>query len=308
MKPDQRLHLKLRKWFAILGVLAAIGAEAQQWCPPGARFVYSTYYYLWDGYIEWQYSGDTLMSDGRQAKILRGESSYYWPGADSIITAGRGQWFTYSENDVIYLMDVNNQWDTLFNFQLAIGERWNLPHMMQFDSTYCDTNSYAIVLDTGIRNINGQSLRWQYVAFTYRSRIPLSAFTDTVFERIGTLSSYLLPTVNCWQEGGLGELRCYSDDAFPEFKSGWTSDKSCYHLFSALDEKQETLRIYPNPTNDYLQLNIDQELTYQILSMQGVCVQKGASRGRIDVLNLPPGIYILLLEGEVIRFVKSRAY
>lgn len=289
--------------------LSYVKVNAQQWCPPGAKFVYSTYYYLYNGYEEYVYEGDSLFADGVLAHKLKGSWSGYSPILDSIFVSGPWLSFTYSSNDVIYVRDYYDEWDTLFNFQLGIGGRWNLPHMMQFDTAACDSNSHAIVLDTGRRIIQGHDLRWQYVNFIHRTGQPWHHFNyvDTIYERIGTISTFLFPTVNCWIEGGKGELRCYSDSTFPEYTSGWTRslNRSCYHLFSTYDEKLEEPHIFPNPTDRYLFLTDGTNAPYQIINGHGQTVQQGEVDEYIDVSTLPEGLYILLIDKRVYRFMKT---
>jgi hypothetical protein len=76
-------------------------------------------------------------------------------------------------------------------------------------------------------------------------------------------------------------------------------------------ETERELRVYPNPTTDYVFLTgYGKEWRYVIHSVQGKMVYSGNVSERIDVSELPPGLYFLSLtdnSGEfsrVFRFVK----
>lgn len=69
---------------------------------------------------------------------------------------------------------------------------------------------------------------------------------------------------------------------------------------------KEYLNIYPNPTSDFLHIDhLAGESDYTIQNIQGQLIQKGKTFGRIDVVNLPTGNYILELEGNSHKFQKK---
>jgi hypothetical protein len=91
---------------------------------------------------------------------------------------------------------------------------------------------------------------------------------------------------------------------------------SIYDVSIAKIEKINTLKIYPNPANNFININGITESTAQIsiFNMQGVLVsninvEKGSINERIDIQNLSSGVYLIQLstDNEIVqkRFIKE---
>ena len=68
----------------------------------------------------------------------------------------------------------------------------------------------------------------------------------------------------------------------------------------------EEIFIYPNPSNDYIDINNAEEIwKLQIINMNGEKIDIKPSGSRIDVSFLSKGIYILNFNNNFIKFVKN---
>ena len=68
----------------------------------------------------------------------------------------------------------------------------------------------------------------------------------------------------------------------------------------------EEIVIYPNPSNDYININYDEEIwKLQIINMNGEKIDVKPSKSSIDISFLSKGIYILNFNNNFIKFVKN---
>ena len=78
---------------------------------------------------------------------------------------------------------------------------------------------------------------------------------------------------------------------------------------STNDFKLKTLKIYPNPTSDFIMINgLTTEASYEIYNTIGQKVKRGVvlENEKIDIQNLTNGIYVLKLgDGNRVRFIKE---
>ena len=81
----------------------------------------------------------------------------------------------------------------------------------------------------------------------------------------------------------------------------------CNTVLGVADPKLKTT-VYPNPTSNFVQVNIREMTTYQLISCVGQIVSKGivsSSKNQIDLSKLPAGLYYLQINGEVIKLIKT---
>ena len=75
-----------------------------------------------------------------------------------------------------------------------------------------------------------------------------------------------------------------------------------------VDEVSSSAKIYPNPTKDFLIVDLEKENTFEIISSSGQMVLKGKISkldNKINVQELPNAIYYLKVDGQVFKFFKS---
>ena len=174
--------------------------------------------------------------------------------------------------------------------------------------------STLFVLDTGTLIINSVALKYQVVQFMFPLSVLPVPYQDTIIERIGFINSYFLPYDYCTAviDGNEGAwFRCYSDNSFATYKPHFLYN--CDFILGADElENNSGIKIYPNPVNDNLNLEIKypgsekMELTvYNVLGEK--IFQRNVTAGK-TILNssgFSKGIYFLRLAGRNVSTSKS---
>lgn len=72
-------------------------------------------------------------------------------------------------------------------------------------------------------------------------------------------------------------------------------------------KKHDDVRIYPNPVADLIQIEgLNQLNYYRINSITGQKVMDGEiTSGKLDISNLEPGVYLLIIDKKQLRFIKK---
>ncbi len=99
---------------------------------------------------------------------------------------------------------------------------------------------------------------------------------------------------------------------FDEVGNLWLIDTFGLHkiefkrLFThATSLPENEIEIFPNPASDYLNISGFEGLNYQLFNTHGALIQSGTCNSRINVSDLPKGIYYLRVEEMTARFVKE---
>jgi hypothetical protein len=290
-------------------LIFSITLQAQTWSPSGATWHYSfmnAFYTI--GYIKISYTGDTIIGN-QSVKIMEkfGHTYNYWN--NQFYSGVFDYEYTFEDAGIVYVWFDNN-WDTLYNFNASIGDKWSYAKQPNFPS--CDGNSYLTVLDTGTTIINNKSLKFLVLQFHHDSILFFQP-VDTLIEIIGFKNSYMFPYDYCdaafdVNEGG--GLRCYSDDNFPLYNPYYPYN--CDFIVGFDEETTKDLFvIYPNPVTSVLNikgLSDPGNYSYNIYSMKGRLVQSGKLNERTEVTELSSGIYFLKLfdnfNSAYLKFIK----
>jgi hypothetical protein len=288
------------KQFTIVCIISllSINLKAQTWCPPEATW----YYGMTDGYTKFFYTSDTIINSIQCKKIA---SYYEWHYGPMHYFGNGANQYTYSQTGVTYLYNNqsgHNQFDTLFNINAQIGDKWKIPYVM--DSVCADSFKQITVLNKGNKIINGIPLKWLYIK---HYRFPLVNYiTDTVIENMGFSSAfYFHPIMYC---SGVDEathdgLRCYSDSTFgsyirnPLMPCDFTiSTDEMYHNIN--------FSLYPNPSNDNLTITVSDNKKldyYEIINITGKIIDKviiNDKTFKVETKNLREGIYLVRIIGN----------
>lgn len=124
---------------------------AQQWCPPGAQWVYDTGNPLLDSEMQLAYAGDTMI-DGFPAQRIDRLSRMFWQGTLTETVQPSG--FTRTDGDVVWEWN-GIEWDTLYWFSALPGDEWQ--PFWPFGEV-CPDHSWH-VMDTATIVVDGISLR-----------------------------------------------------------------------------------------------------------------------------------------------------
>lgn len=301
--------------FLVLSIAFAVNAYSQNWCPAGATWYYTDESATMSGYSKLTYSHDTIINS-IGCKII----THYAEG-DGIFGHYAGfrfssPYFTYEQNGVAYLYnnkEGNNKFDTLFNINAQIGDKWRFPLV---DTICADSTYFMKVLNTGTKTLNGFNLKWLYIKtgpIPYPGSGDFLYGFDTITERFGPRYDdicYGLICNNSADECAHGGLRCYSDDAFGVYSTGLTS--SCDYLTGTTETqiRQEILKIYPTLAQSQITLEFDLTVpisaSIEIRNILGQSVKiidnitfsNSKNKIEIDVSEFSKGLYFLEVQNE----------
>jgi hypothetical protein len=288
----------MKSKFLLFALFFSTLSFAQNWAPAGAKWHY-TYIGFSSGYVEIANIGDTIIA-GQTCKKLQKTFN----GLQFGVTPTNYVFdttYTYESNGVVYVLE-QNQWKTLYNFNAVVGEHWPMAPMPEFGG--CTVNSQLKVMATGTKVINAQTLKYLVVDFC-NPDLTSQGFQDTIIEKIGFTSSYMLPFDICTMafdgnEGG--PFRCYSDDNFSTYKPFFAND--CEFLVGLEENQMHELAIYPNPSSGEFTIEAPLEAGQVIelydLNGQKVYTQKVTNSEFSQTLeiDLSTGMYLLKLMSQ----------
>lgn len=304
------LYKKILKAISVVMICFICGstAHAQHWCLPGSTWYYEADFFGRNGYQKYTYVGDTLVNNINCKKISTYFKEYRWATSGEIHEYFGQPYYTYEQNGVTYLYNNlfgENKFDTLFNFNAQIGDKWRVALV---DTACSDSLYYMTVLDTGSQVINGINLKWLYVKqgpfdgvgagfiYTY----------STILERFGYK----------FDEGEYGicygatvdyqhtTFRCYSDSTFGIYSIN--PSIACDYVDTDIAESKQnsiSLSLFPNPSNDELNIIFDGltpiEGSIEIRDMMGKVIHKTPIKSGVvynySTLQLPRSIYTVSL-------------
>lgn len=268
---------------------------AQNWAPAGAKWHY-TYIGFSSGYVEIANVGDTIIAGQTCQKLQKTFNGLQFGVTPTTYIFDTS--YTYENNGVVYVLE-QNQWKTLYNFNAVVGEHWPMAPMPEFGG--CTVNSQLKVLATGTKVINAQTLKYLVVEFC-NPDLTSQGFQDTIIEKIGFTSSYMLPFDMCTMafdgnEGG--PFRCYSDDNFSTYKPFYAND--CEFLVGLDENQMQKLAIFPNPSAGKFTIEaaLEPGQVIALYNLNGQQVFKqdilNSALNQALEVNLKPGMYVLQL-------------
>jgi len=158
-----------------------------------------------------------------------------------------------------------------------------MSHTYEFNGVVNTKNSYIYIVDpTGVNiplSIYFNSTEWVMTA-----DLQLLFFNENIPEGV-------LPPNTGWVSEGCGV-------------DGTLIIEGGVNLSNEYFETDEFL-IFPNPVIEELNINaFNTEKTYNIFDMQGRILKNGKAFSKIDVSNLKEGVYLLVIDSHVHKFVK----
>ena len=251
---------------------------------------------------------DTIV-DNRTINIFRKIACRENSGGELIIFDLRPLYIR-QEGGIIEFSENLMSFDTLFNFNLKIGESWTIPERNFISGEPTGSTLERTVLDTFHITINDSPM------FCQTAKAPQNSFVDTIFQDIGSGLSFILPfdgqTIADSDEGGF--LRCFKNDRVGviDFQSTLMYrcpqcllsdfEYSCDQL-SSLGEtptRNSTFSVFPNPVSNTLHIQSDTEQITQvdIYNLNGQLIlheQSDHVSKEMDLDNLSPGMYYILI-------------
>ena len=160
------------------------------------------------------------------------------------------------------------------------------------DSTYLNTSDLdTLVL---INSVNATNYLWQYSTDLINWSNVVDDTTDLPISYQDTLGYYRV---------------IVSNPECPKDTSDMVEIRYFDPTLSILEELEDVnIKLYPNPTNDYIYIETEEQLKFQLYSMNGSLIleeeiQKGSTR--ISLLDIGSGSYIVNIIRQSKRFIKK---
>lgn len=294
--------MKFREFLNGCCVLLFATAEAQQWCPSGATWIYDTGSPWTTALTQYAYTGDTVV-DGHLAQRIEVDGQITdWFGEDTVIVTTGPDLVTRLVDEVVMLwLPVAETWDTLYWFGAELGDHWQPPWAFGAE---CPPDYGLFVLETGTMNVDGVELRTLLVERRQGSQSIGSP--EWIAERIGTLSGYFLPMADC---GGVIEcyctFGCYQDQTIQYPSTG--QDCAIPTAVNGPPEQDAAFSVWPNPSHGFLQYMASTPESVDIMVRDGMgryVFKRGASPscGTLDLSGLAEGSYSVTFSiGNMVR-------
>lgn len=297
------LYLLLSFYF--MSILLDI--QCQEWAPIGAEWRYRTELSptndVWYDLI--RIEKDTLITgqECRKYTIYQEFVNQETPVFDSF-------GFTYERNDSIFFWH-QDAFYLQYDFSALSGDTITIP-TPDFGYEPQTTDSFIVVLDRIKTELIGLSQTPLQKYYTHSIYGTLDYFDNGYYQTIGSKSVWGGLTTDITPVGLIfNDLRCYKDNDIEILGI----DINCSYP-TAYDELIEpiTIRLYPNPTADYLNIFfgiIDRKnFTYIVLNSQGKQVYQLdnkflSSNYMIKVKDWPVGQYFLKIKDGKNRLIKT---
>ena len=256
-----------------------------------------------DGGITYQhleYAADTTVS-GKDVVIIIRTNTLYDKNEQSEVTRE----YLYEEEGVVYWWNKDmEEFTPLYDFGAEAGDEWEIKVGLESITMHVDTVEYQ-----------------EYEGCLYKMLIVSDEndlFNGTIVCGIGHLTSFfpekLMTRGKDYRVDG---MRCYWRNGELVFKYG---DRDCDEVYEEWHNGIEedgpstgsgTLTVYPNPTHGVLVVETQclashPTQTYCISNVMGQTLMSGvitAETQRIDVTNLPQGMYFISIGDTTCKFV-----
>lgn len=288
----------LRRSISLLVLVLTLTCQAQNWCPPGAKWTHE-YADVLGGYFGVQrveYVGDTVLGGYVAQRLDQTHVVAPW-GTTDYAPYSTLSLFTRYDNDIVFIWDNVSTYDTLFWFGSEPGDHWRAPGWPD------DGNIVLTVVDTATVDIDGVPLR----------RLVVEPFPglpiDTLYERIGGQFLYL----NGWTwfvtDMPWNGLMCYSDQEIEYAVPGVSECGFTLSVADVVHAKEN--EPFPNPGTDHFTLSLPPgPHTIAVFDGSGRLLSQQRTkdlRTVIDTAHLPAGIYAVRVDDSPrsMRWVKK---
>lgn len=215
--------------------------------------------------------------------------------------------YQYENNGIIYEY-VNNQFYTLFDFNLVAGDTWSTS--VPFPSPFAfatgnppDTIVNIIVDSVSSLIINGQNRKLLYV----HSQNNDWEFLNPIIEGIGSAGGFH-PYIYGWLDFDLPFFRCYEDSVI-----NYSVYTPCDNIINDVNEYYHTISdlVYPNPFSDRLIIKYTGTMSWiKLFDIYGKelivdIISNVNNTVDIDTSKLAAGAYFVIINNRKHYIVKG---
>lgn len=243
--------------------------------------------------------GDTLVGSVLWTKIFSTSDSVSF---SNLTFSGKLR----EENNIVFFMDTTNNIDTLYNFNLQIGD--SVAYNFGFGNNYLFVTNIDSFIIAGVYNKR----------FYFSEPTGMTAFTilhEIWFEGIGSIHGPLFPvkpTVFSTEIPDSLFLTCYKINDSIIWNNPNYNDCYINIVLSSNDfqEKNRNIFTYPNPVSNKLiielPLDFKESFVISVFNIEGNLIKKQISNNNgqliIDTKSLNRDIYILQVENGSIAY------
>lgn len=266
--------------FYLILILSSANLRGQGvFAPTGATWYFNQLLcYSGVTYNRYTSLGDTIINSHLCKKIERMLPVNLYSGNSDTSTF---LFYVYSDSNIVYCSYGSTFW-VLYDFNKNSGEYWINDEIQ--DTVYVDSVKTTI--------IDGDSLKMLYI---HNAKNEWYVFSGIVIEKIGW-TRHFYTVLGDSAPPAWGELRCYSDDSI-----SYIVDSLCDYMTPGVNVndfvRNEQIKIFPNPTNDFIKINFSNSkiITIEISDINGqlLFIKKMISSDIIDLSNYSNGIYFL---------------
>jgi hypothetical protein len=288
-------------------LLIATFVSAQKWNSVGSKWNYGYSLFSVEGYNVLKIGNDAFVN-GFSCKTITGfdrEYDYNSPSSPTT-TSSPYNIYTYISNDTVYFFR-NGQFRPYYYFNAKVGD--TISYYTELPCYSPDTQILAVV-DT-VKNviISGQNLKYFHARFIPRTQliIPLDI---SYMEKVGATNNFLLPSFSCNFDAKPYISFCNFIDSSFNGVAMYPSHKCEYNLGIDDVNNIEVLKLYPNPTNNVLEIETSiTDFTVKIYDLTGMEIYCPSSDKQVNVSMLSSGIYLLSLRNQkgslFMKFIKE---
>ncbi len=251
----------------------------------------------------WGFEGDTLIEGQTWLKTYSSPDSLFVNDLEF-----RG--YIRSEQDIVLYRNSDLEEDTLYNFNLEVGDTW------EFDDPWEVQDIILFVEEVDFAEVDGE-MRKRITFSTYPATLE-SIITDVWIEGLGSTQKPLFPVNPNYTESA-PDYRKQVACTFADDNLTWHSPffDNCFPMvvLSAAEQVLEGISAFPNPFLSSFRVVNDRPevLTLTVYSGQGKAVHKlqcPPGEMQVDLSAFADGIYYLLLsDGKyttTLKMMKTR--
>ncbi len=286
----------MKQVFTLFALLFIFKTDAQNWCTPGARWVYREDFFGGVDLKEYVYSKDTLLFGQQDCHLLEVfyKSYNYFTSQHSSKKTDNA--YTYSRNDsVFWLFDGTFRLTVAYNH--VAGDTLDLYH---FNGNCFPTPSRFLIDSVTI---------WTSPEGKIRKHFHYSVLNPDTFPRgfqpqrnvsaiesVGFINNNIFINLSCVIDGSFPILSCYKDDSI-----SYAYNPNCNRLTNSIEDLTEEMPILlHNLISDKIALNINTPTTVSLFNLEGKMLwQKQMSSDiEVDTHSLQIGLYILKAQSQ----------
>lgn len=281
----------MKNYLLVILVLVSVQVYAQSWCPTGSTWHYSYSSMFESGFVRLEYNGDSLV-DGVIAQKINRQRHTFNHLNNSYHIHDLELELTY-ENEGVVFIRFSNEWDTLYNFNAAVGDYW----YMSTPEEWNDINVKLNVVAEGSILLNDEYRNYKVL----EGETDYGVASDTIVEGIGSINGYLHQFdsfIGMIDGNSAGPFRCYSNSNFQTYH--YSQDVPCDFIVGIIEnDAASNFALYPNPTKDVVNISCDDSFqSMELFNAFGQLLLKSSAQSFLDLRDYERGIYYLRISSD----------